>query len=61
MPIPIPREGEKDEEFISRCMSDDSMEREYSDQAQRLAICRASLSRRERNEEKEDEEYREAS
>lgn len=37
MPIPKPRYNEKEEEFISRCMSDDVMQ-EYPEN-QRSAIC----------------------
>jgi HK97 family phage prohead protease len=38
MPIPTPHEGEKEEDFIARCMSDSTMVDEY-DQDQRAAIC----------------------
>ena len=45
MPIPTPNKGEKKKDFISRCMSDPVMKREYPKKAgekraeQRLAIC----------------------
>jgi len=39
MPIPKPRKDEKDNHFISRCMSDSVMKKEYPDQKQRSAIC----------------------
>lgn len=39
MPIPQPRSGESENEFISRCMSDESMQREFPRQQQRLAVC----------------------
>jgi len=38
MPIPKPIDGENETEFISRCMSDDTMVSEY-DNEQRMAIC----------------------
>jgi len=38
MPIPTPNQNEKQEDFISRCMSNDTMKEEY-DQKQRSAIC----------------------
>jgi hypothetical protein len=39
MPLPKPHDGEKEEDFIERCMSDEVMEDEYPDEEQRLAIC----------------------
>ena len=39
MPIPSKKEGEKPESFISRCMSDPVMSKEYPDQKQRTAVC----------------------
>jgi hypothetical protein len=37
MPIPQPRAGEKEEEYIDRCMS--VLETEYDDISQRYAVC----------------------
>jgi len=42
MPIPKPRENEGRNEFVSRCMSNDVMKREYPDAKQRVAICYAA-------------------
>ncbi len=39
MPLPKPRKKEDKNEFISRCMSDDIMEKEYKDNKQRVAVC----------------------
>ena len=39
MPIPIPKTGEVQEDFISRCMGNSTMKKEYPDNKQRLAIC----------------------
>lgn len=39
MPLPKPRKNEDKDEFISRCMADDVMNREYKDRKQRRAIC----------------------
>jgi len=39
MPIPTPSEEEKEQEFISRCMGNDTMLKEYPDQKQRSGIC----------------------
>lgn len=39
MPIPKPKKGESQKDFISRCMSNDTMNDEYPDQKQRTAVC----------------------
>jgi len=39
MPLPKPTKKEDRNEFVSRCMSDDIMQKEYKDRKQRLAIC----------------------
>jgi hypothetical protein len=43
MPIPKPTPQENKKEFVMRCMSDDLMNREYTNQDQRLAICSSSF------------------
>lgn len=47
MPIPEPKSGEEKNDFISRCMGDDTMVDEY-EQEQRAAICYSKW--REKNE-----------
>lgn len=39
MPIPNPNPGEDHNKFISRCMSDEVMKKDYEDSKQRIAIC----------------------
>ena len=39
MPIPKPQPNEKQEDFMSRCMSDYTMRAEFPDEVQRLAVC----------------------
>jgi len=39
MPLPKPREGEDEEEFISRCMGDDEANEEFPEQEQRAGYC----------------------
>lgn len=39
MPIPTPRKGQSQQEFISSCMGDKIMNEDYKDQKQRAAIC----------------------
>ena len=39
MPIPKPTTNESEDEFISRCMGDDTMNEDYPDQEQRSGVC----------------------
>jgi hypothetical protein len=39
MPIPSRRSDEKPKDFMSRCMGDPVMNKEYPDQSQRSAVC----------------------
>lgn len=39
MPIPTRQKNEQRDRFISRCMANGTMRREYPDQQQRLAVC----------------------
>ncbi len=39
MPLPKPKKGEKRQDFISRCMSDDKAKEEMGDSKQRIAYC----------------------
>lgn len=45
MPIPKPRQGEKKDEFVNRCMRDRKMRDEYKDTKQRAAVCMAQLKK----------------
>jgi len=39
MPIPKPNNNESRQDFLKRCMGDDTMASEYTDSEQRLAVC----------------------
>ena len=39
MPLPKPKKDEKQDDFIKRCMSNDTMKEEFPDNDQRLAVC----------------------
>ena len=39
MPIPSRKNDEDNQKFISRCMSNDTMKKDYPDAKQRIAIC----------------------
>ena len=49
MPLPKPSEKEKEQEFVSRCMSDSMMLDDYKDQKQRAAVCYSQFKRRIKN------------
>lgn len=42
MPIPKPSKGEKEKDFISRCMGSEVMTKEYPENDQRAAVCYSS-------------------
>lgn len=39
MALPKPSEKETEQEFVSRCMGDDMMNKDFKDQKQRSAVC----------------------
>ncbi len=39
MPLPKAKDGESQEDFIQRCMSNDTMKEDFPDTGQRLAVC----------------------
>ena len=49
MPIPKPKSDEKQDDFIERCMSNDTMKEEYPDNDQRLAVCFSQWKNKEKN------------
>lgn len=51
MPLPTPNGGESKSDFIERCMSNETMQAEYPDDDQRLAVCESQwVSRAERQQ-----------
>lgn len=39
MPVPKPKNGESQDEFVERCMGNETMKEEFPDNDQRLAVC----------------------
>lgn len=39
MPIPTKSKDESIQDFIERCMSDEKMQTEYTDEGQRYSVC----------------------
>ena len=50
MPIPKPKNGEKEEDFIDRCMGNKTMQQEYPDNDQRLAVCYSQWKNKEKKQ-----------
>jgi len=46
MPLPKPNDGETKEEFIDRCMADETAQEEFPDESQRYAVCLAQWDER---------------
>ena len=45
MPMPMPRKNEKEDEYISRCMGNETMVTDFSDNNQRAAVCYSNWRR----------------
>jgi hypothetical protein len=39
MPLPAPKKGQEKKDFINSCMASPTMNQEYKDPKQRLAVC----------------------
>lgn len=39
MPLPVPKDGEERGEFLTRCLRDDTVSKEFPDTDQRVAVC----------------------
>jgi len=39
MPVPTPKPNENKQDFLSRCMTDDAMKKDYPNSQQRIATC----------------------
>lgn len=46
MPLPKVKSGEKENDFINRCMSDEVMNKEFKDVKARVAVCYAIYEKR---------------
>jgi|688.fasta_scaffold441283_2 hypothetical protein len=49
MPLPTKKKSETEQEFVSRCMADDMVQKDYKDQKQRAAVCYSQFKRRMKN------------
>lgn len=46
MPLPKPEKNEKRNDFVSRCMGDETMKKDFKDNKQRVAVCLAQFSKK---------------
>lgn len=46
MPMPFPRRGESEDDFINRFMANDAMIRDFPDRSQRFAIAKREFRKR---------------
>lgn len=46
MPLPKPRKNEKQSEFVSKCMGDPTMNKDFPQQKQRAAVCYSQFKRK---------------
>jgi len=53
MPLPNPKAGEKENDFMGRCMGSDTMKKEFPDQKQRLAVCYSQFRKKKEDVEPE--------
>lgn len=53
MPLPTPQKGESKDDFLERCMGNDTMVEDFPDNKQRYAVC---LKQEQKRNEREDEE-----
>ena len=59
MPIPSPKKSEKQGDFVSRCMGDETMNKEFPDQKQRAAVCYSQFKKANANIEASEESLEE--
>jgi len=50
MPLPKPEKGEEHDEFVSRCMGDETMVTDFPDEKQRYAVCESQSKKREESD-----------
>lgn len=50
MPLPKPKKGEQQDDWMNRCMGHPKMNSEYPDRSQRYAICLSQWDRRKKKQ-----------
>ncbi len=57
--MPNPKKSEKQDDFVSRCMGDETMNKEFPDQKQRAAVCYSQFKKADANIEASEESLEE--
>lgn len=51
MPLPTPNSNESEDNFMSRCMANDTVQSEYPSNTQRYAVCVTQWNKKEKQDE----------
>ena len=54
MPLPKPKKGESEDDFVSRCVSNDTIQSEFPNQDQRVAVCLGRFRKKSEEQEMND-------
>lgn len=52
MPLITPHKEESEQAFVSRCMGDETMNKDFPDQKQRAAVCYSQFKKKDEKKEK---------
>lgn len=55
MPLPNPNKNEEKNKFISRCMSDENIQKDFKNNDQRVAVCFSLFKKAKKNSEASEE------
>jgi hypothetical protein len=55
MPLPSPKQDEKEDDFMNRCMQNPVMKKEFPGQSQRVAVCLNQFKKGVKNAESDQE------
>ena len=61
MPLPSPKSTQSEQSFVSSCMSDKAMNKEYPNQKQRAAVCYSQYKQAKRSKSSENVEWADVS
>lgn len=52
MPLPTPDKNDTESTFLQKCMSDETMNKDFPDQKQRAAVCYSQFRKKDEKKEK---------
>lgn len=50
MPLPTPKPNESENDFLSRCMANETVQQDFSSNTQRYAVCVSQWSKKEKDD-----------